>query len=128
MVTAMPFLTCEGGMVVLHRLHVTRPEDPSNRLMKRRSQKLRLIRTLFSFFPPELDRKISTASYSSVDRTPAPDPGLRSRIYQGVALSMLFPAFFGGLVLMDGWFSRRLVYDPEGTVREATMVITALFW
>lgn len=57
-----------------------------------------------------------------------PDPGLRGRLVQGVALSMLFPAFFGGLVLMDGWFSRRLITETEQTVREATMVIMALFW
>jgi len=60
--------------------------------------------------------------------TSAPDPGWRIRLTQGLALSMLFPAFFGGLVLLDGWFSRRLVDQTERTVMEATTVIVALFW
>lgn len=47
---------------------------------------------------------------------------------QGLSLSMLFSAFFGGLVILDACFSHRLLTDPERTVRDATGVTMGMFW
>ncbi len=58
----------------------------------------------------------------------APDPDFRARLYQGAAVAMLHSGFFGALVLLDGWFSRRLLHDTERTVMAATTVVVSMFW
>jgi hypothetical protein len=58
----------------------------------------------------------------------APDPGWRGRMFQALALSMLFASFFGAISLLDGWFSRRLLDRTEREVVVATTIMTSMFW